>query len=135
MSDPSTLVREAMTSDPLVVSPDQTLGQAWAMMNEQGCRHMPVVQDGQLVGILSMTDIGRLGATVPSLMARSVRESMTEQPFTVGPDEPIESAAAQMGIRKVNCLPVVAAGKLVGIVTTYDLLDALVRQLGPRSRG
>jgi len=129
----STLVREVMTADPLVVSIDETLEHAWAMMNEQGCRHLPVVEEGQLVGILSMTDIGRLGATVPSLMARSVGDSMTRHPFTVGPDEPIDSAAAQMGIRKVNCLPVVASGKLVGILTTYDLLDAFVRQLGPHS--
>jgi acetoin utilization protein AcuB len=133
MSDSATHVREVMTADPCVISPDETLERAWAMMTEEGCRHLPVVQNGQLVGILSMTDIGRLGATIPSLMARTVGESMTKSPFTVGPDEPLESAAAQMGLHKVNCLPVVAGVKLVGIVTTYDLLDALARQLGPLS--
>lgn len=133
MSGSSTQVREVMTADPCVISPDETLERAWAVMNEEGCRHLPVVEGGQLIGILSMTDIGRLGATVPSLMARTVADSMTKTPFTVGPDEPLESAAAQMGLHKVNCLPVVAAGKLVGIITTYDLLDALARQLGPHS--
>ncbi|HSQ62414.1 MAG TPA: CBS domain-containing protein [Polyangiaceae bacterium] len=133
MTDSATLVREVMTTDPAVISPDQTLERAWAMMTDEGYRHLPVVEGGQLVGVLTITDIGRLGATVPSLMARSVGEWMTKTPITVKPDEPIESAAAQMGIHKVNCLPVVAGGKLVGIVTTYDLLDALARQLGPRS--
>lgn len=134
MSASATLVRDVMTSDPLVISPDETLERATAMMKEQGCRHLPVVDEGKLIGILSMTDIGRLGVTVPSLMARSVGASMTRDPHTVRPDEPIEGAAGQMGFYKVHCLPVVGGDKLVGIVTTYDLLDALVRHLGPQSR-
>ena len=133
MSQSAAQVREVMTTDPAVVSPDDTLERAWAMMTGEGYRHLPVVKDGQLVGVLSITDIGRLGATVPSLMARTVGEWMTKNPITVGPDEPVERAAGQMGLHKVNCLPVVTGGKLVGIVTTYDLLDALARQLGPRS--
>ncbi len=133
MSQQPTLVREVMTADPLVVSPEQTLGQAWAMMSEQSCRHLPVLENGHLVGVISMVDIGRVAVGVESLMARSVGETMTKNPVTVGPDEPIESAAAHMGLHKVNCLPVVSGGKLVGIVTTYDLLDALARHLGPRS--
>jgi acetoin utilization protein AcuB len=133
MSAPVIRVRDVMTADPCVIASEERLERAWAVMNEQGCRHLPVVEDGHLVGILSMTDIGRLGATIPAVMARTVAESMTRNPLTADPDESIESAAGRMGLRKVNCLPVVTGGKLVGIVTTYDLLDALARQLGPQS--
>jgi acetoin utilization protein AcuB len=129
----ATRVREVMTPDPQVISPDKTLERAYAVMKEEGFRHLPVVQDGVLIGILSMTDIGHLGASVPELMARTVGSLMTKNPLTVGADEPIEAAAAQMGIRKVHCLPVVEADKLVGIITTYDLLDALARHFGPKS--
>jgi uncharacterized cupin superfamily protein/CBS domain-containing protein len=122
-------VREVMTADPCVVSPDDTVERAWSVMKDEGCRHVPVVEHGALVGILSTNDVGRLGSTEPSLMARRVRDAMTKNPHTARPDEAIESAAAQMGIHKVNCLPVVSEGKLVGIVTTYDLLDALVRRI------
>ena len=74
------LVRDVMTTDPCVISPDETLESAWRMMNEEGCRHLPVVEEGRLVGVLSKSDVGRLGATIPSLMARTVAESMTKTP-------------------------------------------------------
>jgi len=133
MTDRATQVREVMTADPLVIAPEATLDQAHTTMKDGGFRHLPVQKEGKLVGVLSMTDIGRLGQSVPALMARPVSELMTPDPVTVGPDELIEAAAAQMALRKVNCLPVVEGGRLVGIVTTYDLLDALVRRLAPRS--
>ncbi len=133
MPDTATKVRDVMTPDPHVIGPNETLDRAYAAMKEGGFRHLPVLDGSRIVGILSTTDIGRLGATVPELMARPVADFMSPDPLTVGPDEPIEAAAGQMGLRKVNCLLVVAAGQLVGIVTTYDLLDALARQLAPRS--
>lgn len=129
----ATQVRDIMTPDPRVIEPGETVREAWATMKENGFRHLPVCNGGRLVGIISITDIGRLGATVPAILDRTVEQSMTANPITMSPDEPIESAAAQMGLHKINCLPIVEGDKLVGIVTTYDLLDALVRRLVPRS--
>jgi CBS domain-containing protein len=129
----ATQVRDIMTPDPRVIEPGATVREAWATMKEGGFRHLPVVDAGRLVGVISITDIGRLGATVPAILERTVAQSMTANPMTMSPDEPIESAAAQMGLHKINCLPIVEGEKLVGIVTTYDLLDALVRRLVPRS--
>jgi acetoin utilization protein AcuB len=129
----ATQVRDIMTPDPRVIEPGATVREAWATMKENGFRHLPVVDAGRLVGVISITDIGRLGAAVPAILERTVAQSMTPNPMTMSPDEPIESAAAQMGLHKVNCLPIVEGGKLIGIVTTYDLLDALVRRLMPRS--
>jgi acetoin utilization protein AcuB len=129
----ATQVSDVMTPDPRVIEPSITVGEAYGIMKDNGFRHLPVVEGGQLVGIISVTDVGRFGATIPAIMERSVADSMTRDPLTIAPTEPIESAAAQMGLHKVNCLPVVADGRLIGIVTTYDLLDALVRRLVPRS--
>jgi CBS domain-containing protein len=130
----ATQVADIMTEDPRVIEPSAKVRDAYALMKEHGFRHVPVVENDRLVGIFSTTDVGRIGATLPVILERSVADTMTPNPYTIAPDEPIESAAAQMGLRKINCLPVVnAEGKLVGIVTTYDLLDALVRRLVPRS--
>lgn len=135
MTDRQMLVREVMTADPIVISPDARVEQAHALMTEGGFRHLPVLRGGHLVGVISTADIGRLGSTIPELMARPVADLMNPDPPTVTPEQPIEAAAGQMGLRKVNCLPVVAEGRLVGIVTTYDLLDALAVYFAPKSVG
>jgi CBS domain-containing protein len=62
-------------------------------------------------------------------MNKSVSELMTAMPQTVESTERVEVAAATMAMRKINCLPVTRNGALVGIITTYDLLDALARRL------
>lgn len=128
-----TQVFDVMTSDPRVIEPTAKVGEAYAIMQENGFRHVPVVDRGRLVGILSVSDIGRLGAMIPSIADLPVTHAMTPSPITILPEEPIESAAAQMGLRKVSCLPVVASGRLIGIITTYDLLDALVRRRTTRT--
>ena len=127
--DRSTTVKDVMTPDPMTLTPEATVGEAHALMKENGFRHVPVMEGESLVGILSMTDIGHLGATIPAVRSRIVGEVMTRKPFTISCHERVEVAAAQMAVRKVHCLLVVDAEKLVGIVTTYDLLDALARDL------
>ena len=124
-----TCVADVMTPDPMVVEPEVTVEGAYGTMKSLGFRHLPVVRAGKLVGIISTNDIGRLGAMVPEILAREVGTVMTPNPFTIQPEEPIEKAAATMALRKVSCLPVMSGGALVGIVTTYDLLDALARRL------
>ena len=119
---------DVMTTDPLVIGPHATVEEAYTTMKSRGFRHLPVVDKGRLVGIISTTDVGRLGSQIPELMARPVAYAMTPDPMTIAPDASIEVAAAQMGLKKVNCFPVVEGGKLVGIVTTYDLLDALAQR-------
>lgn len=131
MSRP-TQVQDIMTKDPLVVSPEDTARTAHAAMKDGGFRHLPVVSKGLLVGIISMSDIGAAGPA--SVMDRPVSELMSPEPMEIAPEVPIEAAAAMMGLHKVGCLPVVAEERLVGIITTYDLLDALASRLGPTQR-
>jgi CBS domain-containing protein len=131
MTDRAAHVSEVMTAEPSTATPETTVGEAYALMKESGFRHLPVVSDDKLLGIFTMTDIGRLGAQVPEIMARTLADVMTRELITIAPEERIEVAAAKMASRKIHCLLVVVQGRLVGIVTTYDLLDALVRTLRP----
>src|SRR5438477_7191281 len=120
-------IEDIMTPDPLTLAPTATVGDAYAMMRERGFRHMPISEAGLLLGLISMTDIGHLGAKVPEILARPLHEVMTKKLITIKPDESVEKAAVMMASNKINCLLVVVAGKLTGIVTTYDLLDALAK--------
>ena len=66
-----TTIAHVMTPDPICIASTITIAEAHATMTERGFRHLPVVDDGKLVGILSTTDIGRLGASVPELMNKT----------------------------------------------------------------
>jgi acetoin utilization protein AcuB len=129
MASRGTRVEEVMTPDPMTLEPSATVGEAYALMTERGFRHVPIVEGGALVGVISLTDVGHLGAKVPEILAKTIRDVMSTKLLTIGPDEQVDLAAAKMASRKINCLLVVQANKLMGIVTTYDLLDALARRL------
>jgi CBS domain-containing protein len=116
------LVREVMTPAPLVVvGPDDDLARAGQTMVWTRVRHVPVLEDGALVGILSERDFIRgLGADAAG--TPTVRTAMRAPVTWIGPDEPITSALSLMVSRKIGCLPVMGADGLVGMLTTTDLL-------------
>lgn len=118
-----------MTPDPMCLAPTATVGEAYAMMKEHGFRHVPICEGDLLLGIFSLTDVGHLGAKVSSIMQLPLHEVMSKNLITCGPSEPVSSAAASMASKKINCMLVVVDRKLAGIVTTYDLLDALARRV------
>jgi acetoin utilization protein AcuB len=124
---PHVTVREVMTPQPIAVSPEATVYEAVHLMRENGCRHLPVVRAGWLVGVVSSKDVD-----CACLKTRMVGEVMTRNPLTATSTEPVEVAAATMALAKVDCLPVLEQGQLVGIVTTYDALDLLCRRLRER---
>jgi acetoin utilization protein AcuB len=124
-----TTVEEVMTPDPMTLLPTATVGEAYALMKERGFRHVPIVEADLLLGVISITDVGHLGAAVPEIMAKPLHEVMSKKLVTVKKGESIAAAASMMASRKINCLLVVEYRKLIGIVTTYDLLDALARRI------
>ena len=71
----------------------------------------------------------RLGSAVPAILAMPLHEVMSKNLITVKPSESVSAAAATMASKKINCLLVVVDRQLAGIVTTYDLLDALARRV------
>ena len=78
----------------------------------------------------SNTLLNEVGARIFEMLdgRHSVGDVMTREPVTLGPDSSIELAASTMAFKRVSCLLVVENAELVGIVTTYDLFDALIRR-------
>ncbi len=134
------LVREFMHSDPVTISPDTPLLEAEWRMQEGGFRHLPIVdRDDRLVGIVSDRDLREAAPSDATVLSRQeltyllsrlkVKDVMATPVLTARPGEPAEAAAIRMRENKVGALPVVSDERLVGIVTTADMLDALVRAL------
>jgi acetoin utilization protein AcuB len=122
-------VDDVMTPDPMCMAPTATVGEAYALMRDHGFRHVPVCEGDLLLGVFSLTDVGHLGARVPEIMKLPLHEVMSKNVITVKPGESVAAAAATMESKKINCLLVVVDRKLAGIVTTYDLLDALAQRV------
>jgi acetoin utilization protein AcuB len=124
-----TTVEDIMTPDPLTLPPTATVGEAYTMMRDRGFRHVPITEGDLLLGVVSLTDIGHLGAKIPEILAKPVHEVMTKKLVACKPEVAVGAAATMMASKKINCLLVCVDAKLVGIVTTYDLLDALARSI------
>lgn len=129
-------VNDLMTVNPTVVTPDSSLRQVIGLMKREGCRQLPVVESGRLVGIITDRDV-RLIVNSPvvhherkedeKLLNEVTAEScMTPNPITITPDTPAYRAAEMLSIYKFGALPVVEGGGLVGIVTVTDFLDYFV---------
>lgn len=133
------MVGELMTEDPVTITPDQPLRQAVDLLRQHRIRHLPVVYDGHLVGILTDRDIKR---ATPSLLSgggqaeydrvfdtTKVSQVMTREPLTIRPDASLKHALEILVHKKIGALPVVDHGKVVGIVTEIDFLREFLNRL------
>jgi acetoin utilization protein AcuB len=127
-----------MTEVPLTVTPSETIGQADEIMSENRFRQLPVVQDKELVGIITDRDIRSFlsGARLEDPAVREtafntqIREIMTTEPVTLTPDDNLEEAVELLIEQKMGGIPVVDdAEGLVGIVTYLDVLRCFLGQL------
>jgi acetoin utilization protein AcuB len=127
------LIRDIMRSPAIAISADTTLQDAYRTMREQSIRHLPVLEGEKLVGVVTDRDL-RLAtsslAASPFSPDSRVSAVMSAAPLTADAFDPVEDAARTMRERKIGCLPVMDEGRLIGIVTGLDLLDALVRLTG-----
>jgi CBS domain-containing protein len=124
-------VRDLMGGTPVLsVSEEDDLGLASQMMLWAGVRHLPVTRGRDVVGVLSESDVLRYeareglreGARAP------VRMAMSAPAVVVSPDLDVEEAAGRFLDRRIGCLPVVEAGRLVGLLTKTDLLGHQARR-------
>jgi len=111
-----------MTHNPVAAGLEDKLSTIEAKMHEGDFRAVPVVSDGAVVGIITDRDLRRLTGM---LDATRVKDAMAESVITVTIDTPINEAARLLRQRKIGGLPVVEAGKLVGMITVTDVLEAL----------
>ena len=128
-------VNDLMTVDPITVTPDTSLRRIIGLMKKEGCRQLPVVDNGRLVGLVTDRDV-RLVLNSPlglhehqhneelldSIIAEGI---MTVNPITIAPDAPAYKAAEMLSIYKFGALPVVEGEVLVGIITVTDFLDLI----------
>lgn len=131
-------VKDLMSKNVLTVSPEDKVDRVFFLFNFENIRHMPVLEKGKLVGILSDRDLKKVlgpakkfleradGSSV-TISARKVRTIMKRGLVTIGPEQRAADAAAIMAKRKIGALPVLQKDKLVGIITATDILRAFVK--------
>jgi acetoin utilization protein AcuB len=119
-------VRQYMTPSPCTIGPSRSLALARTIMLEHEVRHLPVLDGGAIVGVLSERDLF-LVESLPGVSPSSVRvdEAMVANPYTVSPDTPVADAAETMIERKIGSALVVDDSHVIGVFTTIDALRAL----------
>ncbi|RME82764.1 MAG: CBS domain-containing protein [Caldilineae bacterium] len=132
-------VKDAMTPDPITVSPQTTLPEIAQIMREKKIRRVPVVEDGRLVGIVSDHDVMASMPSPATTLSRwemnalldrvTAREIMTSPVYVTSPDCPLEEAARVLIERKFGAMPVLDGDKLVGIITETDFFRVFVEML------
>lgn len=139
-------VAKRMKRNPVFVDEGDSMKKAMDLLKEHEIRHLPVLRDGErLVGILSERDIKQASPSpATALEIREiyylldkvkVKQIMTRRPYTVSSSAPIEDAALIIREKKIGCLPVVDDGKLVGILTETDIIDAFIAGMGVNGPG
>lgn len=125
------IVQKYMTPRPQVISSGHTLAQARQIMRQRDIRHLPVVDEGRLVGIVSQRDLYLL-ETLKGIdpASETVKEAMRQEPFAVSPNAPLDEVARAMAEHRYGSAVVVDRGEVVGLFTTVDALRALARLLG-----
>ena len=124
------LVARRMSRNPIAIEPEASIQEAIELMKEHSIRHLPVV-DGEerLVGWVSDTDLR--GVFMASMIEElTVGDVMIADPITVSSSDVLEQAALLISKHKIGGMPVLEDGKLVGIITVVDILEAFVDIMG-----
>ncbi|AVK83870.1 acetoin utilization protein AcuB [Lysinibacillus sp. B2A1] len=136
------IVEEIMNNEPYTLAPTNTVLEALKLMREKKVRHLPVVdEERHVLGVLTERDIKE---ALPSSLQdepnspvfnAKVEEVMIKNPLVGHPLDFVEEVALTFYESKVGCLPIVSGGKLVGIVTTTDLLYTYIELTGATEPG
>ena len=138
-------VSENMTRNPITCSPDINIYKALDVMDKEGVHRLPVIENGELVGIISEKDImkaspsGSENASIHKmaylLSKLVVRDVISTELMTVGPSATVEEATRIMVDNEVSCLPIVQDNHLLGIITKTDMYRLLLDVFGARHYG
>lgn len=129
-------VADIMTPDPASVTRDTSLGEVIGVMKLCSCRHLLVIEDEHLLGIITDRDV-RLAMNSPLVLRERAQDltllrdttaeaCMTVNPVTIAGDAPAVRAAEMMRKYNFSALPVLEGEKVVGIVTVSDILDSYI---------
>lgn len=131
------IARDLMTPDPLTVTPKSTVAEAWDVMRDVAVRHVPVVDRGALVGMLSDRDLAQVdmvrllrveGAdALREELETPIVEIMSSDVISVEPETEMSDVISLLLEHKIGAVPVVEPGtrEVLGIISYVDLLRAL----------
>jgi len=124
------LVARRMSRNPVAVSPKASIQEAMELMKKHSIRHLPVVnREKRLVGWVTDTDLR--GALIASMIEDlTVGDVMIADPVTVRSTDVLEQAALLITEHKIGGMPVLEDGKLVGVITVVDILQAFIDIMG-----
>lgn len=134
-------IENFMTRSVLTIGTKSPLTEAHRLMNEHAIRHLPVLEGGRLVGMLSQRDL-HLIETLKDVVPKEVlvEEAMSQDAYTVAPEAPLEDVAREMALHKYGSAVVARGKQVLGIFTTTDALRALdtvlrgMKQPAPKKR-
>src|SRR5512141_2515703 len=139
------LVSERMSTPVISVNPEMPINEALTLMRRENIRRTPIVENGQLVGIVSDKDLLNASPSPATslsvwemnylLSKIQVKDVMTKKVFSVSEDTPIEEAARIMADNKIGGLPVMRGDHVVGIITETDLFKIFLELMGARDMG
>jgi len=133
MSKAIPTIRKWMSTSPFAIERTETLEAAHRLMRKEGIRHLPVLESGKLVGIVTERDlhlIETLKDVDPKLV--KVEDAMTSHPYFVTPDTTIDEVVNEMAEHKYGAAVVMQNEKIVGMFTTVDALLAFTELLHGR---
>jgi acetoin utilization protein AcuB len=121
---------DCMTRRVVCLSPQVRISTAYAIMNQYGFRHIPIVEAGILTGIVSDRDILSASLVIPGkpmeIPSVTLGEIATPHPVTCRPDTTVSEIAALMIAHQIDSIPIIdLRGALAGLVTSVDLLELL----------
>jgi acetoin utilization protein AcuB len=126
MTKPIPTIQKFMTTTPFTVNGEQSLTEAAKLMDGHSIRHLPVVNDGKIVGIISESDL-RMMLTFKGadFTQEKVKQAMTFSPIIVNIEAKLDEVCIQMAEKKIGSVLIQDNHKLVGIFTWIDALKAM----------
>jgi len=123
-------IKHFMTPSPHTIDRRQTMTSAHVLMREHRIRHLPVMENGRIIGVVTERDL-HLMETLPDVLPDEifVEDAMTPDPYTVSPEALVGDVATTMANNNFGCAVVVEHGLPCGIFTTVDALYALAQMM------
>ena len=138
-------VRDYMTADPQTLDVDSTLLDAVLLMRRSDLRHIPILENGRVVGIITDRDVARFAPSILVTLSPQdynrvfedtpVAKVMTRKLVSTTPEMKLSEAVDLIYGQKLGCLPVLEGERLVGIITVVDMLRALHDLIGDSGIG
>jgi acetoin utilization protein AcuB len=126
MSKTIPTVQKFMTYNPITINISQTLSEAQNLMKEKQIRHLPIMDQQKIVGIISDRDVKLvLSFALPAPNSLKIRDIVHSPVYTVHPETPIDQVVDEMAAKHIGCAVVADNHKIVGIFTVLDALKAV----------